>query len=233
MSSVDQRTLRPVARKKALGQSDLVLFTVSAIMLLETLAAAASIGASSLFWWVFLGAIFYVPFALICAEMGCSYPEQGGIYAWVRDAFGGRWGARASWGYWVNTAVWLPAINILFAGIFTQLFMPELSLLTQITMAIFMLWIAVALNIVTLDIGKWIPNIGAVLKVCVFLALIISAFIYTGKHGMANPLTYETLKPTWSGALQYIPAIIYGMLGFELISASSEEMKHPARDVPR
>ncbi|NNF51047.1 MAG: amino acid permease, partial [Gammaproteobacteria bacterium] len=96
-----------IARKRSLGQIDLVLFTVSAILLLETLAAAASIGASSISWWLFLGIIFYVPFALICAEMGCSYPEQGGIYAWVRDAFGGRWGARASWGYWVNTAVWL------------------------------------------------------------------------------------------------------------------------------
>lgn len=222
-----------VQRKRSLGQTDLVLFTVSAILLLETLAAAASIGASSIFWWLFLGVIFYIPFALICAEMGCSYPEQGGIYAWVRDAFGGRWGARASWGYWVNTAVWLPAINILFAGIFAQLFMPDLPLLAQIAIGIVLLWVAVGLNIVTLDVGKWVPNLGAVLKVTVFVALIISAFIYTGKYGMANPLTLATLKPDWSDALQYIPAIIYGMLGFELISASSEEMKHPARDVPR
>ncbi len=222
-----------VVRKKSLGQTDLVLFTVSAIMLLETLTAAASIGASSVFWWLFLGVIFYIPFALICAEMGCAYPEQGGIYAWVRDAFGGRWGARASWGYWVNTAVWLPAINILFAGIFAQLFMPDLSLQLQIVMGIVLLWIAVGLNVVTLDIGKWIPNVGAVLKVAVFLSLIGAAWVYTRNHGMANPLSLETLRPDWRGAAQYIPAIIYGMLGFELISASSEEMKHPERDVPR
>ncbi|MDH3646819.1 MAG: APC family permease [Gammaproteobacteria bacterium] len=224
---------QPVQRKKSLGQADLVLFTVSAILLLETLAAAASIGASSIFWWLFLGVIFYIPFALICAEMGCSYPEQGGIYAWVRDAFGGRWGARASWGYWVNTAVWLPAINILFAGIFAQLFMPDLSLAAQIAISIVLLWVAVGLNVVTLDVGKWVPNLGAVLKVAVFIALIAGAIVYTRNHGMANPLTLATLKPDWGGALQYIPAIIYGMLGFELISASSEEMKHPARDVPR
>ena len=50
---------------------------------------------------------------------------------------------------------------------------------------------------------------------------------------MANPLTLETLKPDWGSSLQYIPAIIYGMLGFELVSAGSEEMRDPARDVPR
>lgn len=222
-----------VTHTKTLKQRDMVLFTVSAILLLDTLTAAASVGASSIFWWVFLGFIFFIPFALICAEMGCAYPEQGGIYAWIRDAFGGRWASRATWAYWVNTAVWMPAIFILFAGVFKQMFMPELSLGGQILIGVLLTWLAVGVNIVALDIGKWIPNLGAILKVIIFIAIIIGAWMYTDEHGMANPLTYESLKPDWGSSLQYIPAIVYGMLGFELVSASSEEMKNPARDVPR
>ncbi len=218
---------------KSLGQRDMVLFTVSAILLLDTLAASASIGASSIFWWVFLGFIFFIPFALICAEMGCAYPEQGGIYAWVKKAFGERWAARATWAYWVNTAVWIPAIFILFAGIYAQIFSPDMSLYGQITIGIVLTWVAVAANIVTLDIGKWIPNIGAILKVIIFLVIIVGGFQYTQINGMANPLTFETLTPNFSSSLQYIPAIIYGMLGFELVSSGAEEMKDPARDVPR
>jgi len=218
---------------KALGQKDIVLFTVSAILLLDTLAAAAAIGASSVFWWIFLGIVFFIPFALICAEMGCSYPEQGGIYAWIRDAYGGRWASRATWGYWVNTAVWIPAIYILFAGIMKQLFFPELTLFWQIGIAITLTWLAVLVNIITLDVGKWVPNIGAVLKVVVFIAIIFGAIVHTQNHGMANELTISSLTPTWSSGLQYIPAIIYGMLGFELASTGSEEMNNPARDVPR
>ena len=223
----------PVTHIKTLKQRDLVLFTVSAILLLDTLTAAASVGASSIFWWVFLGFIFFIPFALICAEMGCAYPEQGGIYAWIRDAFGGRWASRATWAYWVNTAVWMPAIFILFAGVFKQMFAPELPLAGQIAIGVFLTWLAVAVNIVALDIGKWIPNIGAVLKIIIFIAIIIGAFNYTRTHGMANPLNFETLRPDWGSSLQYIPAIIYGMLGFELVSASSDEMRDPAKDVPR
>lgn len=226
-------THKPVTHQKTLRQRDMVLFTVSAILLLDTLAAAASVGASSIFWWIFLGVIFFIPFALICAEMGCSYPEQGGIYAWIRDAFGGRWASRATWGYWVNTAIWMPAIYILFAGIFKQMFYPELGLGGQIAIAIALTWIAVAVNIVALNVGKWVPNLGAIIKVIIFLIMIVGAVSYTSQHGMANPLNWETLKPDWGSSMQYIPAIIYGMLGFELVSAGSEEMKDPAKDVPR
>lgn len=218
---------------KTLGQKDIVLFTVSAILLLDTLAAGAAVGASSVFWWLFLGLVFFVPYALICAEMGTSYPEQGGLYAWVRNAFGRRWASRATWAYWVNTAVWLPAIFILFAGIFKQMFAPDLSLVAQMTIGIGLTWIAVALNSVTLKVGKWVPNLGAVLKIGVILAIIGGAAVYTRTHGMANPLTAATIVPNWDTSVQYLSVIIYGMLGFELASAGSEEMKNPARDVPR
>ncbi|MEQ9464829.1 MAG: APC family permease [Haliea sp.] len=222
-----------IVHTRTLRQRDMVLFTVSAILLLDTLTAAASVGAPSVFWWLLLGLVFFVPFALICAEMGCAYPEQGGIYAWIRDAYGGRWGARATWCYWVNTAVWMPAIFILFAGVFKQMFFPELSLGWQIAIGIALTWLAVVVNVVTLEVGKWIPNLGAILKVLIFIAIIVGAIIHVGNHGMANPLTLATLTPDWSNSIHYIPAIIYGMLGFELVSAGSEEMRDPARDVPR
>ena len=218
---------------KTLKLRDMILFTVSAILLADTLTAAASVGASSVSWWIILGVLFFIPFAMICAEMGCAYPEQGGIYAWIRDAFGGRWASRATWCYWVNTAVWIPAIYILFAGVFKQMFFPELDMAWQIGIGIGLTWVAVAVNVVTLDVGKWVPNIGAILKVAIFVAIIIGAAIHVQDAGMANPLNFDTLKPDWSGSAQYIPAIIYGMLGFELVSAGSDEMKDPARDVPR
>ncbi|GMG86022.1 APC family permease [Biformimicrobium ophioploci] len=222
-----------VAVKKNLGKRDMILFTVSAILLVDTLAATAAIGTSSIFWWLFLGLFFFVPFALVSAELGCAYPEQGGIYAWVRDAYGGRWGSRISWSYWVNVAIWMPAIFILFAGIAKQLFFPELSVSQQIGMGILLTWIAVATNVVTLNVGKWVPNVGAILKIFIFVAIIVGAIFHAAENGLANPINLQSIKPNLEDSLQYIPAIIYGMLGFELISASSEEMRNPQKDVPR
>ena len=221
-----------IVHRKTLGRRDMVLFTVSAILLLDTLAAAASVGVSSLTWWVLLGVIFYLPFALICAEMGCAYPEQGGIYAWIRDAYGKRWASRASWCYWVNTAVWIPAIYILFAGIFAQLFMPDLSLTWQIGIGIVLTWVAMLSNCVALNIGKWVPNLGGIFKILIFSAVILGAWQFAQGTTIANPINWDSLAISIDSGSQYLPAIIYGMLGFELISASSAEMKNPKRDVP-
>lgn len=219
--------------KKVLGVRDMVLFSVSAILLLDTLAAGASIGVQSIFWWLFLGLVFFVPYALICSEMGTTYPEQGGIYAWVRDAFGGRWASRVTWAYWVNTAVWLPAIYILFAGVFSQLFLPDMSLALQIGIAIGLAWLSVVINVISLNIGKLVPNLGAVIKSAVFVAIIGGAFQYAQTHGVANRFDLASMTPEWGESLKYISVIIYGMLGFELVSAGSEEMDNPQRDVPR
>lgn len=221
------------AHQKTLRQRDMVLFTVSAILLPDTLASAASIGASSISWWLLLAAVFLLPFALISAELGCSYPEQGGVYAWIRDAFGSRWGSRITWCYWINTAVWLPSVCMIFTGVLKQLFFPEASLAAQIAVAISVCLLTTAVSCMALDLGKWVPNIGAVAKFAFFLALIAGAWHYTRTHGMANPLNRETLSLRWGESLQFIPAIVYGMLGFELVSAGSEEMRNPARDVPR
>ena len=103
--------------QKVLKLPDLTLFTVSAIVLLDTLAASASIGASSLTWWLLLGVLFMLPIGLITSELGTSYPAEGGIYVWIKKAFGQEWSTRAMWAYWINTAIWLPAIFILFAGV--------------------------------------------------------------------------------------------------------------------
>lgn len=222
-----------ITHRQTLGQRDIVLFTVSAIFLLDTLAAGASVGPSAVVWWLLLGVLFFVPYALICAELGTTYAEQGGIYAWVRRAFGRRWASRATWAYWVNTAVWIPANVILLTGVFAQLFLPGMSLPTQIGLSIALTWITVLVNVVTLEVGKWVPNLGAIIKAIIVAAIMLGAGVHVARYGMSNPLTAESILPSWDGSLEYLPVIIYGMLGFELASAGSEEMKNPARDVPR
>lgn len=221
------------SNKKALRLGDMTLLTVSAILLLDTVAASASIGVSSLFWWAFLGVTFFIPYGLMNAEMGTTYPEEGGIYAWVRDAFGGRWASRITWFYWVNNLLWVPSVFIFFASIFNQLFGLALGLGAQMAMGIALLWGAVAVNVLSLNIGKWVPNIGATIKILVFIVLIGAAFYYVSKNGTANEITLEALVPSWGDGLVYLSTIIYGMLGFELMCATPGAIHDPTRNIPR
>jgi len=110
--------------------------------------------------------------------------------------------------------------------------MPDLSMAAQIGIGLLLTWITVIVNVVTLNVGKWIPNIGAIFKIIVMGAIVFGAIQYTQQYGMANPLNVESMTPSWGSSLQYLSVIIYGMLGFELVSAGSKEMKDPARDVP-
>jgi len=217
---------------RVLSLKDLTLFTVSAIILLDTLAASASVGVSSIFWWLFLGVIFMLPMGLMTAELGTAIPAEGGIYAWIKRAFGDRWAARASWSYWINTAIWLPSIFVLFSGVLSQLYGLELSLREQIFIGIILAWTTVALDVLGLDISKWVPDIGALLKLVIFAALIIGGVRYAWMNGMASDFNWQSIKPTWTDGTKYLPAIIYGMLGFELVSAAGGEIQNPRRNVP-
>ncbi len=218
--------------KKVLKGLDLTLFTVCAILVVDQLAASAAIGPQSVFWWVFTMVLFFIPYGLITAELGSAYPDQGGIYAWVRRAFGPRWGGRTAWLWWINVALWQPSVFILFAGIFAALFIPDLTLWAQIAIAVALTWLTVWINIVRLDIGKWVPNLGAIFKVAIMLAIGIGGFVYAANHGVANELTISSMAPSWGASLAFLPVIVYNFMGFELMSGASAEMKNPARDVP-
>jgi glutamate:GABA antiporter len=111
-----------VRRERVIGLRDATLFTVSASVVVDTLTASAAIGVQAIGWWVLAITLFLVPSGLITAELGTTYPDQGGIHSWVKRAYGQRWAARTTYWYYVNVALWMPAVFLLFTGIFCELF---------------------------------------------------------------------------------------------------------------
>lgn len=218
--------------KKVMRGLDMTLFTVCAILVIDQLAASASIGPQAVFWWIFTMIFFFIPYGLITAELGSTYADEGGIYKWVKRAYGARWGGRTAWLWWINVALWQPSVFILFAGIYASLFMPEMSLWMKIAVAIVLTWITVWVNIIALDVGKWVPNIGALFKAAIMVLIGVGGFYYAREHGVANELTLESMTPSWGASLAFLPVIVYNFMGFELMSGAGAEMKNPARDVP-
>jgi glutamate:GABA antiporter len=218
--------------KRVMGLFDITLFTVCAILVVDTLAASAAIGPSSLTWWVITLVLFFIPYGLMTAELGATYPDEGGIQDWIRRAFGDRWAARATWYYWVNVALWMPSGFILMAGMAAQLFAPQMGLWPKIAVAIAATWLTVGIGVTSLSAAKWIPNFGAFIKVAI-MVLIGGAGAYALiTRGPANELTLATLTPHWGASLAFLPVIVYNFMGFELMSGAGDEIKDPAKDVP-
>jgi glutamate:GABA antiporter len=219
--------------KKVMKGLDMTLFTVCAILVMDTLAPSAAIGTSSISWWLITLVLFFIPYGLITAELGSTYPEQGGLYVWVKNAFGEKWAARTTWLYWINVALWMPSVYVLFAGMFAQLFYPEMSLWMQIGIGVIMTWITVWIGTISLEVGKWVPNLGAFFKALIMLVIGVAAFIYAGKNGVANDLSLKALMPTWDAGLFFLPVIVYNFMGFELMSGAGDELENPGKDIPR
>lgn len=201
---------------------------------MEAIATAAAIGPSAISWWLIFIIGYFLPFSLIAAELGSTYPEQGGLFAWVKRAFGGKWAARTTWYYWISLPIWIPAIYIAFAEILGRLFFPGLTLWHQVLIGLAMIWITVIVNIWSLESSKWVTNLGSISKVIIALGMFAAAGVFFLRHGrLANDLSLARVLPNLNAAAVFIPIIVYNLLGCELISSAAGEMKDPRRDVPR
>jgi glutamate:GABA antiporter len=226
-------TAAPVL-ERVLGRADLVLFTVCAILTIDTLASSAAMGAAWFSWWLITMTVFFIPYGLITAELGSAWPGEGGVYVWVREAFGPWWGSQAAWWYWINNATWVPSVYLIFAGTFSQIFLKTHSPWQDAGIAIALTWVTVAIGIVRLEVSKWVPNLGAVVKSLIFFILGILGLsaLFHGKKP-ANDFSPSAFVPKWNDTLAYLPALLYSTFGFELMSSAGEEMRDPRRDVPR
>lgn len=220
----------------ALRMFDMILFSVCAILLLSQVTLTAQTGPSAIIWTIAIIVLFFVPYGLITAELGSTYPDTGGIYSWVVRAFGNRWGTRTSWWYWVNVALWVPSVYLMFAAVLKAMFFPSMGFWPQVLVAVALIAVNWGVNLIALDTGKWVSNLGAILTVGVIALLGIGGLkMVLGGSGSATTFAWNTdsMIPTLSTTALAVSIIIYNFLGFELMSSASQEMRNPKRDVPR
>ena len=201
-------------------------------------------GASWFTWWAITMALFFVPYGLMMAELGAAWPAEGGLYVWVREAMGPRWGSLAAWFYWINMTYWTASVYMVFAGTFHSIFLRNrlpasldagaAATWLQAAMAIVLTWLTVAVGVIRLGVSKWLPSLGGIVKVAIFLGLggLGLASVLSGRPP-ANAFAAADFLPRWGDSLTFLPVLVYNALGFELMSSAGEEMRDPQRDVPR
>lgn len=223
-----------VPQKGKMGVTQISLFTMCAVIVLETLTASASIGPGGLFWWAVTFVLFVIPYALITSELGTTYPAEGGIYVWIRKAFGARMSTRAVYLYWLAGGLWMPAGYVLFAGIFSSTFMPDLSLNGQVIIILVMSWLTIAFINYKVDVGIWLTILGAIFKISVILILGIAGFYKLFTHGIANEFSMATMMPSADAkGIGFLCVIIYNLIGLELVACMGKQLKNPVKDIPK
>lgn len=223
-----------MATGKKLRLFDVICLAFASFFSIELISSQASLGPSMVFCLIVFGGIYLLTHCLVCAELGSTYPDQGGLYVWIDKAFGPRWAARSTWWYWANVVSFVPCTLVTLIIVFQQVLGLELSTLAITLIAIAGTWLSVGLCCISLRHTKIISTIGSIMKLVVCLAIIGGGFWFAATQGAANEFTPQTVIPTFDlNLLMLIPVYIYGLTGMDLVSCNAGEMENPAKDVPR
>ncbi len=216
-----------------IGLFKMVLFTVCGIIVLDTFVAPAQIGVSSITIWLITAIFFFIPYGLINAELGSTYPEDGGIFSWVKRAYGDFSGTMVGWFYWINVAFWMPAVFVAFSNWFKLGFAPDLPIFWEALMAIALCWLVVYVGIRGIELSVMVTNIAAIVKVSVLVVFGSLGVVYGFTKGLANDFSLSAFIPDFSNTMLYAPAIVYNLLGFELISSIAGKVDNPSKTIPK
>jgi len=219
---------------------DVVLFNITAIVGLRWLTTASAFGPASLVLWLLAMTTFFLPSAAAVRELAALDPGEGGIYRWVRTAFGPRQGFVAGWGYWVNNLVYFPSLLLTTAAIaayaggarFVHL---EENKVFVAAFSLGILWIALGMNLVGLRVGKWVQNLGAYGTWVPALIFVLLAGWSLAAFGSATSFAPGNLVPKNFdySLVSFFATMTFAFAGLELAPTLGGEIHDPAATLRR
>jgi glutamate:GABA antiporter len=221
-----------------MGFRDLLLFYVITGISLRWIASAAAAGPSSIVIWIGAWLCFYTPLALSVLELSSRYPNEGGLYVWSKRAFGDFSGFMSAWTYWTSNLPYFPAV--LYFAASNVLFMHEANwshlsgnATFYIVFALLTLSAATLLNVVGLNVGKWLHNVGAIAMWIPVGIVVVMGFVAWHRYGSATSFTLHSMTPsTHLNDIIFWSVLTFAFGGCETASFMGEEIKSARRTIP-
>jgi glutamate:GABA antiporter len=225
--------------KKALSVFSLVMINVIAIDSLRSLPANAETGLAIIFYYLAASIIFLLPYLLITAELSTHYPKTGGVYVWVREAFGPRWAFVNIWLQWIYNVIWYPTILSFVASNIAYLFDPSLAnskaFILPITITLFTL--STLSNCYGIKVSSWVSTISAIGGTIIpMLAIIgLGALWVLNGHPLAVNVSQQLSSANVfaHSNIAYIVVIFFSLIGFEMSATHAGDVKNPKKDYPK
>ena len=223
---------------------DMIFITIAAIIGLDTIGTVSSNGGQALTWLLVSAVTFFLPYGLLIAELGTTFPQEGGVYEWCKMAGGRYFAALGSMLYWISNPLWIGgtlaitaigAINIFFFGDINYQVGGNVTTnaIFRIVVALIFIWGVTWSAILSLKVGKWLSVWGTYAKFgLIALFAVLAIWYFAGGHATGEHLGGGDLVPTYPIFIAVIPVLIFQWVGFELQNGAGEEMINPQRDVP-
>src|ERR1700749_4976844 len=190
--------------RKTMGFWDVLLFNIATVLGPRWIAAAGHNGTSSISLWVLAAVFFFVPGAFVINELSSRFPEEGGLYVWAKEGFGDFHGFVAGWTYWIYTVFYFPSLLLASAAMSAYAIGPRGVELAQnrtflLAGSFVLLTVAVVMNIIGANIGKWLQNAGGVSTYLPLLILAALAAVLLHGHGhpSVTAFSWKGIVPHW------------------------------------
>jgi glutamate:GABA antiporter len=223
-----------------LGVFALAMINVALVMSLRGLPMMAKEGLSMIFYILFASVLFLVPVSLVSAELASGWPKSGGVYRWVKEAFGSKCGFIAIWLQWVQNTIWFPTVLAFAAGSLAYLFLdPAIAnnKLYNLIVILAIYWGATFATFSGLKISSWITTAGVIGGTIIpGILIIILGIVWIC---MGNPLEFMQVQhnffPNFANfdQIAFLGGIVLLFAGMEVGAVHIREMKNPKADYPK
>lgn len=224
---------------KPLSVFSLVMINVIAVDSLRSLTAGVEYGFALISFYLLAALTFFIPTILISAELATGWPNTGGVYVWVREAFGPRCGFLTIWLQWIYNVVWYPTIFAFIAGVLAYLINPALATnkFYMLTVILSSVWITTLINCLGIQVSSLFSALGAIVGTIFPMVLIASLgffWVYKG-HPSQIQFSITELFPNLGQLhnLAFFTNVLFGLIGMEMTAVHAGDVRDPKRDYPR
>jgi amino acid transporter len=225
--------------KKVLGLFALAMINVAAVLSIRNFPSMAIYGWSCIGWYIIGAILFLIPISLAGAELATGWPEGGGVYAWVKQAFGEKGGFTALFCEWSNNLVWFPTVLSFIASTLAFALTPALATSPYYMFGVMMIafWGTTAIAYFGEEASTKFGNIGVIIGSIIPSVLIIFLGVWwigSGQTLVIPPLTLGAMVPTINlSTLPFFATIILLFAGMEMAGFHALETRDPQKDFPR
>jgi glutamate:GABA antiporter len=245
----------PTSSRKKISVWTLSLMTVAAVVSLRGLPMMAKEGLSMIFYILFSAIFFLIPASLVAAELGGAFSDKGGgVYTWVKEAYGSRWGFTAIWLQWIQNVVWYPTVLGFAAGALAYTFMdPSLANSGFYTGSVILIcyWAATFITLAGSTFANSVTKYGVLLgTVLPGVIMVVLGLLWVNQGNplqfmepgattlaverAAHELPHARFFPhlTGLGSVAFLAGIILLFAGVEVHAVNANEMENPATQFP-
>ena len=238
MRVYEQKAEKPPV-KRVLGIFSLAMINVAAILSIRYFPSMAIYGWSCIGWYLIGTVLFFIPITLTSAELATGWPQEGGVYTWVKQAFGEKYGFIAIFCGWSNNLVWFPTVLSFIFSTLIFTFTPDLASSSWYMFTVMMIafWGTTAVALLGEDFSAKCGNVGAVLGSIIPAVVIIvlgMLWVETGASLAIPQFTVASMIPQISlNTLPFFATVILLFAGMEITGYHAREVKNPQTGFPK